>query len=381
MLGSSASRAGAHDRRSAKKTLHAVGASDGSVGREQRERVLSAVAELVPAMATRRALRALGAAHATWYRRRAPRKPAVARPRPAPPLALSGIEREAILATLNSPRFADTTPYTAWARLLDEGTYLASVRTFYRLLGASGLLQERRAQLVHPAHVKPELVATAPNQVWSWGHDAAAQRRRIGSSSTSMWRVLDIFSRYVVGWLVAGAENAGLASALIEETCAKYGIARDTLTLHSDRGSPMRAKTTAELLVDLGVAASYSRPRGVQRQPVLGVPVQDAQVSARVPGVLRQTRPSPLAFARVLHLVQRRAPPFRDRLHDPNNGALRPSTGDRHPTSAGPARGLRCPPQGVSRAGHRCRPQCPRSLVSICHRPNPNLNLRRPAMT
>jgi putative transposase len=220
---------------------------------------LSAVTELVPAMATRRALRALGAAPATWYRRCAPRQPAVARPRPAPPLALSAPEREHILATLNSPRFADTTPYTAWARLLDEGTYLASVRTFYRVLGASGLLQERRAQLVHPAHVKPELVATAPNQVWSW--DITRLRSAQKWQFFYLYVLLDIFSRYVVGWLVANAENAGLASALIEETCAKYGTARDTLTLHSDRGSPMRAKTTAELLVDLGVAASFSRPR------------------------------------------------------------------------------------------------------------------------
>jgi putative transposase len=152
------------------------------------------------------------------------------------------------------------TPYTAWARLLDEdGVYLASVRTFYRVLAAEGLVQERRNQLVHPAHVKPELIATGPNQVWSW--DITRLR------STMKWRffylyvLLDIFSRYVVGWLVAGAENAGLAQALIEDTCEKYGVARDTLTLHSDRGSPMRAKTTAELFVDLGVAASFSRPR------------------------------------------------------------------------------------------------------------------------
>lgn len=126
---------------------------------------MSAVAELVPAMATRRALRALGAAPATWYRRRAPRGQRAARPRPAPPLALSRLERQRILATLNSPRLADCTPYTAWARLLDEGTYLASVRTFYRVLNAAGLVHERRDQLVHPAHAKPELVATAPNQV------------------------------------------------------------------------------------------------------------------------------------------------------------------------------------------------------------------------
>ena len=221
---------------------------------------MSAVAELVPTMATRRVLRALGAAHATWYRhRRAARGSAVVRSRPAPPLALSSGERQVILDTLNSARFADCTPYTAWARLLDDGTYLASVRTFYRVLAAAGLVQERRQQLVHPAHRKPELVATAPNQVWSW--DITRLRSTLKWQHFYLYVLLDIFSRYVVGWLVAGAENAGLAKALIEETCAKHGIDRDTLTLHSDRGSPMRAKTTAELLVDLGVAASFSRPR------------------------------------------------------------------------------------------------------------------------
>ncbi len=220
---------------------------------------MSAVAELVPAMPTRRALRALGAAHATWYRRRAPRVHAPARPRPAPARALSSIERQRIVETLNSARFADCTPYTAWARLLDEGTYLASVRTFYRVLATEGQMRERRDQLVHPAHLKPELIATAPNQVWSW--DITRLRSTMKWQHFYLYVLLDIFSRYVVGWLVASAENAGLASALIEETCDKHGIARDTLTLHSDRGSPMRAKTTAELLVDLGVAASFSRPR------------------------------------------------------------------------------------------------------------------------
>lgn len=221
---------------------------------------MSAVAELVPMMPTRRALTALGAARATWYRRLAPRRRPPARARPAPPLALSGAEREKILATLNSPRFADATPYTAWARLLDEeATYLASVRTFYRVLAADGLVRERRNQLVHPAHTKPELIASAPNQVWSW--DITRLRSTMKWHFFYVYVLLDIFSRYVVGWLVAGAENAGLASALIEDTCEKHGIDRGRLTLHSDRGSPMRAKSTAELLVDLGVAASFSRPR------------------------------------------------------------------------------------------------------------------------
>jgi putative transposase len=221
---------------------------------------LSAVAELVPAVPARRALRALGGSSATWYRRRTPRLPGRPRRRALPPLALSSPERQRIVEVLTGPRFVDVTPYTAWARLLDEdGVYLASVRTFYRVLAAEGLVQERRNQLVHPAHVKPELQATGPNQVWSW--DITRLRSTMKWQFFYLYVLIDIYSRYVVGWLLAGAENAGLAQALIEETCEKYGIARDTLTLHSDRGSPMRAKTTAELFVDLGVAASFSRPR------------------------------------------------------------------------------------------------------------------------
>jgi putative transposase len=219
---------------------------------------MSAVAELIPALPARRALMALGASHATWYRRRKPRLQR-ALVRRVPPLALSAIERESILATLNSARFADCTPYTAWARLLDEGVYLASVRTFYRVLAADGQVRERRAQLVHPAHAKPELIARAPNQVWSW--DITRLKGALKWQHFYLYVLIDIFSRYVAGWLVATAENAGLAGALIEESCAKHGVSPDTLTLHSDRGSPMRAKSTAELLVDLGVAASFSRPR------------------------------------------------------------------------------------------------------------------------
>jgi len=206
----------------------------------------------------RRVLRAIGACPATWYRRQKPRLPR-ARPRSTPPLALCARERQAILETLNSARFADATPYTAFARLLDEGTYLASVRTMYRILAVSGQSNERRNQLIHPAHAKPELLATGPNQVWSW--DITRLRGSLKWQFFYLYVLIDIFSRYVVGWLVARAENAGLAQALIDETCDKHGIARDALTLHSDRGSPMRAKTTAELLVDLGVAASFSRPR------------------------------------------------------------------------------------------------------------------------
>ena len=213
----------------------------------------------MPALPVRRALRTLGASHATWYRRRSPRRVASVRVRAAPPLALSAPERAEILAVLNAPRFADCTPYTAYARLLDEGRYLGSVRTMYRVLGAAGMNRERRNQLEHPAHVKPELIATDTNQVWSW--DITRIRGALKWQFFYLYVLLDIFSRYVVGWVIARAENAGIAQALIGETCLKYGLERDSLILHSDRGSPMRAKGTAELLVDLGVAASFSRPR------------------------------------------------------------------------------------------------------------------------
>jgi putative transposase len=219
---------------------------------------MNAAAQLVPQIGVRCALRALGASHATWYRRRQPPGGHLQR-RAAPPLALSSVERTTIVDTLTSPRFADCTPYTAYARLLDEGTYLASVRTFYRVLAAQGLVHERRNQLTHPPHTKPQLIASAPNQVWSW--DITRLRSALKWQHFHLYVLLDIFSRYVVGWLVAQAENAGLAGALIEESCHKHGIARERLILHSDRGSPMRAKSTAELLVDLGVAASFSRPR------------------------------------------------------------------------------------------------------------------------
>jgi putative transposase len=219
---------------------------------------MRAAGELMPQMGVRGALRAMGTSRATWYRRQRPASTRTQR-RAAPPLALSSAERAAIVDTLNSARFAECTPYTAYARLLDEGSYLGSVRTFYRLLAAQGLVHERRNQLTHPPHTKPELIATAPNQVWSW--DITRLRSALKWQHFHLYVLLDIFSRYVVGWLVAQAENAGLAGALIEQSCHKHGIARECLTLHSDRGSPMRAKSTAELLVDLGVAASFSRPR------------------------------------------------------------------------------------------------------------------------
>ena len=185
-------------------------------------------------------------------------------PPPAPPTsrshprALSVAEQQAVRAVLHSDRFQDTAPAAVYATLLDEGTYLASERTMYRLLAADGETRSRRDQLVHPAYQKPELLATAPNQVWSWDIT-----KLLGPAKWTyyyLYVILDIYSRYVVGWMVAHREQAALAERLIAETLAKQDIPADQLTLHADRGSSMTSKPVAFLLADLGVTKTHSRP-------------------------------------------------------------------------------------------------------------------------
>jgi len=184
-----------------------------------------------------------------------PRPPAL---RPRAPLALSAPERQGLLDVLYSERFADCAPRTVYARLLDEGVYLASVRTMYRLLAAEGQSHERRNQRIHPVYAKPELLAVRPNEVWSW--DITKLRGPVKWSYYHLYVILDIFSRYVVGWMVALRETAQLAEQLIADTIAKHNIAPGTLTLHADRGTSMRSKPVATLLVDLDVAKTHSRP-------------------------------------------------------------------------------------------------------------------------
>jgi putative transposase len=159
---------------------------------------------------------------------------------------------------LHSERFADTAPAEAWAALLDEGRYLGSVSTFYRVLREAGESRERRRQATHPAAVKPELAAAAPNQVYSW--DITKLRGPAKWTYYYLYVILDIFSRYAVGWMVATRESAALAEKLIAATCAKQGITRGQLTIHADRGSSMTSKPVAFLLADLGVTQSHSRP-------------------------------------------------------------------------------------------------------------------------
>jgi putative transposase len=179
-------------------------------------------------------------------------------PRPRPPLALQSVERQTLRDTLHSERFADCAPATVYATLLDEGRYLASVRTMYRLLAQDGSSTERRAQLTHPAYAKPELLATAANQVWSW--DITKLKGPAQWTCFHLYVILDIFSRFVVGWLIAPRESAELAQQLIAQTVARHNVPPGQLTLHADRGASMRSKPVAALLVDLDVAKSHSRP-------------------------------------------------------------------------------------------------------------------------
>jgi putative transposase len=222
-----------------------------------------AVAELAPRVGVRPACDTLGAAQASYWRRHRLR-PAPERPEPVghrdryQPRALSAAEEQAILDVLHSDRFVDVAPAEVWATLLDEGVYLASVSTFYRLLHRAGETRERRRQATHPAKVKPELLATAPNQVWSW--DITKLRGPAKWSSYHLYVIIDIFSRYIVGWMVASRESEQLAEVLIRQTCAKQAITRAQLTIHADRGSSMTSKTVTQLLADLAVTQSHSRP-------------------------------------------------------------------------------------------------------------------------
>ena len=222
-----------------------------------------AIAQLAPRIGTRAACAAAGVAQASWYRRhrasppQARRAPVAHRDR-SQPRALAPAERAAILAALHSERFADAAPAQVWATLLDEGTYLGSLSTFYRLLRAAGETRERRAQATHPAAVKPELLAVRPNQVWSW--DITKLHGPAKWTYYYLYVILDIYSRYAVGWMVATGESAALAQQLIAATAAKQGVTAGQLTLHADRGSSMTSKPVAFLLADLGVIQSHSRP-------------------------------------------------------------------------------------------------------------------------
>jgi putative transposase len=199
---------------------------------------------------------ALGVSRATLYRHRQP--PATAAVRSKSPRSLSEHEQQAVLTQLNSERFMDCSVAEVYATLLDEGTYLCSIRTMYRLLEAHGAVRERRQQRQHPTYTKPELLATAANQLWSW--DITKLHGPSKWTYFQLYVIIDVFSRYVVGWLVAHRESGVLAERLIRLSCEKQQIPRGQLILHADRGTSMTSKTVALLLSDLGVTKSHSRP-------------------------------------------------------------------------------------------------------------------------
>lgn len=224
--------------------------------------MISAVRELSPSLGgARAACDALGLARATYYRAICPRASAP-RQKPEEPLAagreLKASECQRILDYLHSERFVDRSPSEVFYTLLDEGIYLASIRTFYRVLADHDEVRERRAQRRIPEYRKPELLATEPNQVWTWDIT-----KLLGPAKWTyyyLYVIIDIYSRYVVGWMLAERESGSLAEELIRETCVKQNIERDQLTIHSDRGPAMQSGPVVHLMARLGITKSNSRP-------------------------------------------------------------------------------------------------------------------------
>jgi len=172
--------------------------------------------------------------------------------------AISDSERQKILDVLHSERFIDATPYDVFYTLLDEGEYIASIRTLYRVLFEAGESKDRRNQRNHRDAVKPELIATSPNEVWSWDITKLLSYKRF--MYFHLYVILDIFSRYVVGWMIADRECQHLAKTLIQKTTLKYGIQPGQLTIHSDNGSSMTSQTVSQLLEYMGVLKTHNRP-------------------------------------------------------------------------------------------------------------------------
>jgi len=219
-----------------------------------------AIMQLKPIIGVRQSCRAVGENQARFYRRNrispVPAKPE--RLSAIQPRALSEFERKEVKNLLDAEGNVDKAPATIYAEQLDSGIYLASVSTMYRVLRANGEVRERRRQAIHPATVKPELVANGPNEAWSWDIT-----KLLGPAKWTyyyLYVILDIYSRYVTGWMLARSENALLAGVMFSETMAKHSISAGQLHVHMDRGSPMRAKHFVHLLADLGVTKSYSRP-------------------------------------------------------------------------------------------------------------------------
>lgn len=217
---------------------------------------MHAVKEASARLGAAAACDALGVPRASYYRWLAPFHGPY--PEPLRPRALTADERAEVLAVLHEDRFEDKAPAEVYATLLDEGRYLCSISTMYRILRDNAEVRERRDQRRHPTYSAPELLAERPNQLWSW--DITKLKGPEKWSYFHLYVIIDVYSRYIVGWMVADRESAVLAERLIAETCARQAIQADQLTIHADRGSSMKSQPVAHLLVDLGVTKTHSRP-------------------------------------------------------------------------------------------------------------------------
>jgi len=222
--------------------------------------LIQSVEQIAETVGVSSACQALNVPRSALYRSRQPveAEAALLVEPTASPRALSQAEKAAVRQILNSERFQDQAPREVYATLIDEGQYLCSWRTMYRILGENDEICERRNQLRHPNYVKPELLATKPNELWSW--DITKLLGPVKWTYYYLYVILDVFSRFVVGWLISERESAALAKELIAETCSRQGIQPDQLTIHADRGSSMSSKPVAFLMADLGVTKTHSRP-------------------------------------------------------------------------------------------------------------------------
>ncbi len=310
----------------------------------------AAFSDLAPLSSKTTACRILGISRATQHRRGNPVTAESEMPagqRAPHPAALSEQEREQVLDVLDSDRFADKSPAQAWAVLLDEGSYYCSIRTMYRVLESRNEVRERRAQAAHPPRVRPELVADGPDQVWTW--DITKLKSRWRGLYFDLYVMMDIFSRKVVCQEVHVTENGDLAKAFIENAIAANGGARPDY-IHADNGTSMTSKPVSQLLSDLNISDSHSRPHVSNDNPVFRGRVQDLEVLSGVSRELRVSRRCPHFQLAVLRLLQQRAPSFRNRPAYPairprRNLAPNPGT---PPT--GPRRCFRGPARPVPRA-------------------------------
>jgi len=304
---------------------------------------MTALDQLRPLVGMKQACQALSVPRATWYRRWKrrglfPAAPSSTKQPRHSARALSGGEQSAVLACLHEERFQDCSPAQVYAALLDEGRFHCSIRTMYRLLETQGESRERRDQLTHPPYQKPELLATAANQLWSW--DITKLRGPVKWTAYNLYVILDVFSRYVVGWMIAHRESAELAKRLIEHTCHAQKIAPGQLTVHADRGSSMKSKPVALLMADLGVTKTHSRPHVSDDNPYSESQFRTLKYRPGFPDRFGSNRGRARLLPELLSVVQPPASSFRSWLDDAGDGPPRPGSAHLGSSSGGPRRRL-----------------------------------------